>query len=139
MGHLLKLICTFKCPMSALASTSVPFSPTTTVQMPNLALIETKQITVRQNNRLLSYCSILQEYQKPAWVTRWQDNRLLSKLQYIAGVQDAWVTWWQDNRLLSKLQYNAGVPEALVTWWQDNRLLSKLQYNAGVPEPAWVT
>jgi hypothetical protein len=48
MGHLLVevKIRTFKCPKCIfLASTSVPFRPTT-VQTPNLILIETKRITV---------------------------------------------------------------------------------------------
>jgi hypothetical protein len=34
-----------------LASTSVPFRPTT-VQMPNLALVETKRITVQADQRV---------------------------------------------------------------------------------------
>ncbi len=48
MGHFLVevKIRTFKCPKRIfLASTSVPFRPTT-VQTPNLTLIETKRITV---------------------------------------------------------------------------------------------
>jgi hypothetical protein len=49
MGHLLKLkyaLGTLEC--ASLASTSVPFRPTT-VLMPKLALIETKRITVYLN------------------------------------------------------------------------------------------
>ncbi len=46
MGHLLKLKCALRTlEYACLASTRVPFRPTT-VQMPNLALIETKRITV---------------------------------------------------------------------------------------------
>jgi hypothetical protein len=35
-----------------LASTSVPFRPTTTVQMPSLAVFETKRITVWTNVKI---------------------------------------------------------------------------------------
>jgi len=47
MGHMLKLKCSHSLQnLRILSSTSVPFRPTT-VQMPNLALVETKRITVQ--------------------------------------------------------------------------------------------
>jgi hypothetical protein len=47
MGHLLKLKCALGTVNARiLASTSVPFRPTTMQKLPNLALIETKRITV---------------------------------------------------------------------------------------------
>jgi hypothetical protein len=51
MGHLLKLKYSHSSvPSAYLASKSVPFRPmTTTVQMPNSELVETKRITVYKN------------------------------------------------------------------------------------------
>jgi hypothetical protein len=68
MGHLLKLKYAHSSVLSAyLASTSVPFG-LTAVQMPNLALIEMKGITV---NNLGCHCAKLRGWQGarvPGWL-----------------------------------------------------------------------
>jgi hypothetical protein len=47
MGHLLKIKCVdSRATVHIIASTSVSFTRTTTVQVPNLAIVETKRITV---------------------------------------------------------------------------------------------
>ncbi len=67
MGQMLKLKCAHS-PLNprVLSSTSVPFT-LTTVQVPNLALTHTKQITVKQADRSWEYINLSQIHECRNW------------------------------------------------------------------------